>query len=218
MDAAVFPDITQCCVCLEDYTTTSLVSKLVCSHGEPISLACSHKHHTLPPEFSSNQAVFHKECIERWLSQEHHNTCPLCKRDVVPPEAASSEATPLLAWWCMMRDAWCWAFLSSPLFSAKSPSRLSFSLSSSWRSISLCRWRKVCNWVTCVTLWPTALWPAALWPTALWPTALWPIRPMNQWPFPQPFVDARKKTRQFIILRTLSLKMLRLCLIPDHND
>lgn len=71
-DPALFPDVNQCCICLEDYSSTSVVCKLQCTH------------------------VFHKSCIERWLSQERHNTCPLCKRDVVATVAAATEATPLL--------------------------------------------------------------------------------------------------------------------------
>lgn len=66
-DAVLFKE-TRCCICLEDYTAESMVSQLPCTHD------------------------FHKSCIEAWLSNESHNSCPLCKRD-----AFATETTPLLS-------------------------------------------------------------------------------------------------------------------------
>lgn len=66
-DPARFPNASQCCICLEDFSTTSVVSKLRCDH------------------------VFHKACVERWLSQGSNTKCPLCKQ-----EAVDTETTPLL--------------------------------------------------------------------------------------------------------------------------
>lgn len=71
-------DVTQCCVCLEDFQPDALVATLRCKH------------------------VFHKTCIENWLSRDTRATCPLCKQDPLAAPAAAAECntvterTPLL--------------------------------------------------------------------------------------------------------------------------
>ena len=49
---------SECSICLCKYKITDILKILPCSHP------------------------FHKKCIKKWLSNEDHNKCPLCNRDI----------------------------------------------------------------------------------------------------------------------------------------
>lgn len=77
-DAAPRGELTQCCICLEDFQPDGIISELPCKHS------------------------FHKTCVENWLNRSTRSTCPLCKQDPLAPppvakDCSSTERTPLLS-------------------------------------------------------------------------------------------------------------------------
>ena len=55
-DSSLIED--ECSICLSKYKITDMLKILPCKHG------------------------FHKKCINKWLSDEQHNKCPLCNLDI----------------------------------------------------------------------------------------------------------------------------------------